>query len=262
MQAAAIRLRPLSTTIFAKKLLTFQVFSRILHIVIQLERSVIYMTKSEYIAQQFRDAIARGEWRVGEKIPSEAQLCDLFGVSRMSVRSAINTLAAQGLLVSYRGKGTFVRDADPNSLPTRLLTHQAQISRTDMFEFRRIIEIESVGLAAVRADVKTMQELEQLTKSLQCAPDLESALTADMEFHYKIACATKNAVIAETFDLLRESYRQMFIENIRIRGAAGAAEHLQIVLAIESRNPDLARQHMAEHLNKSMEQTIEQRIWQ
>ena len=64
-------------------------------------------------------------------------------------------------------------------------------------------------------------------------------------------------MIAETFDLLRTSYQRMFMENVRRRGAAGAAEHLQILLAIESRNPDLARQYMAEHLNKAMEESIE-----
>lgn len=255
----AVRIPSDSITVssFYKKQLTFQPFSRILHMVIQVERSVICMTKSEYIAQKFRDTIARGEWRAGEKIPSESQLCSLFNVSRMSIRSAINTLVAQGLLVSYRGKGTFVCDTDLNSASTGLLTRQSQISRTDMFEFRRIIEIESVGLAAVRADTGTMQELERLAKSLQYAADLESALEADMGFHYAIARATKNAVIAETFDLLRESYRQMFIENIGLRGAAGATEHLQIVFAIESRNPELARQYMAEHLNKSMEKAVE-----
>lgn len=215
------------------------------------------MTKSEYITQKFREAIASGKWKVGEKIPSETQLCTLFNVSRMSVRSAISTLVAQGLLVSYRGRGTFVCDGDIDSQPTGLLTRQTQFSRTDMFEFRRIMEIESTALAAVRADDEAMRKLEYLTKMFQDASDSETSIEADLEFHYTIAKATKNAVIAETFDLLRTSYQRMFMENVRRRGAAGAAEHLQILLAIESRNPDLARQYMAEHLNKAMEESIE-----
>lgn len=211
------------------------------------------MTKSEMVAQGLRDAIARGEWGPGEQIPSEAQLCLRFNVSRLSVRSAINTLVTQGLLASYRGRGTFVCESSGDH-PTGLLTRQAQISSTDMFEFRRILETESAALTALRADAETRSRLQQLTKAFQTAPDSEAAVLADMEFHRTIAYATQNTVIAETFDLLQESYRRMFIENIAIRGAAGAEEHLKIILAIESRSPDLARQYMAEHLNRSMEQ--------
>jgi len=214
------------------------------------------MTKSEMVAQGLRDAIARGEWRAGEQIPPETQLCLRFNVSRLSVRSAINTLVTQGLLVSYRGKGTFVCESSDGNASIGLITRQAQISRTDMFEFRRILETESAALTALRADAKTRDKLEQLSKAFQSTADPEAAIQADMDFHRTIAYATQNTVIAETFDLLQESYRRMFIENIAIRGAAGAAEHLQITFAIESRNPDLARQYMAEHLNRSMEQTM------
>lgn len=214
------------------------------------------MTKSEIVAQGLRDAIARGEWSAGEQIPSEAQLCLRFDVSRLSVRSAINTLVTQGLLVSYRGRGTFVCESSDCNAPTGLLIRQAQISRTDMFEFRRILETESAALTALRAGAEVRNELERLTKVFESAADPKAALQADMDFHRTIAYATQNTVIAETFDLLQESYRRMFIENIAIRGAAGAAEHLQIAFAIESRNPDLARQYMAEHLNRSMEETI------
>lgn len=214
------------------------------------------MTKSEIVAQGLRDAIARGEWSAGEQIPSEAQLCLRFSVSRLSVRSAINTLVTQGLLASYRGKGTFVREDSDDHAPTGLLTHQAQISMTDMFEFRRILETESAALTALRADAETRSKLQQLTKAFRDAPDPEAAVLADMDFHRTIAYATQNTVIAETFDLLQESYRRMFTQNVAIRGAAGAEEHLKIILAIESRSPDLARQYMAEHLNKSMAQTV------
>jgi GntR family transcriptional regulator len=58
-----------------------------------------------------RERIQSGEWREGEQIPTEEELCALYGASRVTIREAIGRLASEGLLVRRRGRGTFVREA-------------------------------------------------------------------------------------------------------------------------------------------------------
>lgn len=62
------------------------------------------------VYKQLKVLLLEGHWEVGERLPSEAELCRLFGVSRISVRTALKSLIAQGVLVSRQGEGTFVVD--------------------------------------------------------------------------------------------------------------------------------------------------------
>lgn len=71
-------------------------------------------TKKVYmkIVEQIRDLIIEGKWAPKEKIPNESQLCNLFGVSRTSLRSAIEKLCAIGLLEKRQGDGTYTIDTN------------------------------------------------------------------------------------------------------------------------------------------------------
>ena len=64
--------------------------------------------KYEYIANQLKHSIISGTLHPGDKLPSEAEICHLYGVSRSSARGAISALAAQGLIETKKGKGSFV----------------------------------------------------------------------------------------------------------------------------------------------------------
>jgi GntR family transcriptional repressor for pyruvate dehydrogenase complex len=217
------------------------------------------MKKGDHIAQVLRDQIARGEWKPGERIPSEAELCRQFGVSRQPVRSAIDMLTAQGILTAERGRGTFVRDASSGTTPhSALFMSQSEFSRSELYEFRRIIETETAGLAAVRADPQTIERLKEAASRLENAEDAESCASADDDFHRLLARSTANGILIGVYEMLKESFSSMFLHNIRSRGHAGAKEHRQIILAIESRDPQLARRYMEQHLYNSMINTAEQ----
>src|SRR5664279_5170527 len=64
---------------------------------------------SSQIADQIRSSILAGEFSPGDKLPPERELAEMFGVSRPSVRDALNVLAAAGLVMSYQGGGTVVK---------------------------------------------------------------------------------------------------------------------------------------------------------
>jgi len=210
------------------------------------------MTKCESVASQIRSSIAGGRWQPGEKLPSEAALCRAYGVSRLTVRNAIGMLSAQGQLETFKGKGSFVRQGQPRSEGEFL---DPQISRMDLFEFRRILETESAGLAAQRADRNMISRLFDATYRMEQAQDEAEIAACDAEFHILLACATRNEVIIRIFNLLKDSFQVMFRQNVAVLGADGYKAHRRIAAAIEGRNSELARQYMAEHLNTTMEKT-------
>ena len=194
------------------------------------------MNKYEEIARCLKDRIRSGAYIPGQKLPSEAELCREFSASRLSVRSAIGQLAAQGLIRTHQGKGSFVCPGAPAGV-TELSFQGASISRTDFFELRRILETEIAGLAAQRAERES------------------EMAEADEAFHLLLAEASQNAAIRAVFQMLRPYIHTMMVQNVSVLGADGCTAHLKIVAAIEARNSELAKTHMAEHLNRSMEQT-------
>ena len=212
------------------------------------------MNKYEAIAQQIKLQIQDGTLRPGQKLPSEAELCQQYATSRLSVRSAVGMLAAQGLVQTFQGKGSFVLE-QPQPDSAAHLFQGKYISRTDFFELRRILETESAGLAAQRADRQTIQRLRELSFQMQRAESEDEIAEADEQFHLLLAQATQNLAIAGIFQMLKPYFRAMMTQNVAVLGADGCTAHLKIVAAIEARNSVLAREHMYEHLNHTMEKT-------
>lgn len=212
------------------------------------------MNKYEVIAQQIRQKIQNGTYAPGQKLPSEAELCREYGASRLSVRSAIGQLAAQGLVQTFQGKGSFVCQMPQVDAAGHLFQGKS-ISRTDFFELRRILETESASLAAQRADRETIARLRELAFAMQRGEQEGEIAEADEQFHLLLAQATKNPAIAGIFQMLRPYFRSMMAQNVSVLGTDGCTAHLKIVAAIEARNSELAKQHMSEHLNQTMERT-------
>ena len=212
------------------------------------------MNKYEAIARCLRERVQDGTYPPGRKMPSEAELCREFGASRLSVRSAVGQLAAQGLIETFQGKGSFVRRRAPE--PETGMSFQGRpISRTDLFELRRILETETAGLAAQRADRATIDRLRELSFQMQRAEHEAEMAQADEAFHLLLAEASQNAAVRAVFQMLRPYIHAMMVQNVSVIGPDGCTAHLRIVAAIEARNSELAKAHMAEHLNRSMELT-------
>lgn len=210
------------------------------------------MKKSEYVEKELKKAISRGEWNMGDKILSEEKLAERYQVSRLSVRTAISSLAAQGILESHRGKGTFVCGVDTSTPNYGGIANQSAFTRTDMYEFRRILETESAALAASRATEDDILKMESYSQKLRDGCSGTDAIEADFNFHYSVIMATKNQVIIEIFRSMMQSYRQMFSLNVKLRGSVGAEDHYKIIFAIRTRNSQQAKECMDAHILNSM----------
>src|SRR5919206_3866446 len=108
---------------------------------------------AEHVVAHVRTLIERGALRPGDRLPAERNLAMQIGVSRPSVRAGLHALAAMGVVRSRHGSGTYIPAGPPSlgSEPLSFLAALHGVTRDQMYEARRILEIEAAGLAAERA---------------------------------------------------------------------------------------------------------------
>lgn len=171
-------------------------------------RKIVRDGVSDQVYGQLKENIVQKVWQPGEKIPSENQLVSLFGVSRASIRMAIQKMITLGLLESKVGDGTYVKAAGPsayiNELVSLGLKPQDQI---EIMEFRKALETEALKLAAERATGEDLAELEAIhlrAREAHKKKDLETYFKEDLQFHTQIFKMSKNSIFATTIQSLRD----------------------------------------------------------
>ncbi|MBI5484799.1 MAG: FadR family transcriptional regulator [Deltaproteobacteria bacterium] len=212
---------------------------------------------SSQIADQIRSSILAGEFSPGDKLPPERELAEMFGVSRPSVREALNVLASSGLVMSYQGGGTVVMSLvdSTGGNPLSELIRTQQDRALDVIEVRKCMESWTAFYAAQRAlpeDLRRMEEIvsgmERNLEGLQPSEDL------DANFHIVIARATHNIVwlhlMQSLFDAMKE-FQQSVWRAVYITGEDHHQlylHHRRVFEAIKARDAEAARDAMMEHL--------------
>ncbi len=209
----------------------------------------------EQVAQQIQLLIVDEGWPAGNRIPTERELGEQFGVSRTVVREALKALAERGLVAIRPGRGTFVEDPGVGALkePMKLFFQRQNIPYRDLVEARRVLEIEISELAAQRARPDQIEQLRFAIEEMEEAlADEERFIRADQRFHLLLAEATQNRM----FPLLTESMADLLYESrLLMFGVAGSPtrgqiHHRALLSALESRDPVAARTAMAEHIEQ------------
>ncbi len=211
----------------------------------------------EEIVDQLKAMITNGELKPGDKLPSERDLAESLNVSRASVREALTTLEAIGILEINPGEGTFIRqtsDAETFAPLTLLLTVERN-PEAQMMEVRRVLETEMASLAAQRATAENLDRIEKSLLLMKSAKNTHDAVDADLRFHFAIAEATQNTILLRLMntiaDLMHHSLRTDR-ENLYSHPPTGQRilrEHDAIFLAIRNHDPEFARNAMLEHIN-------------
>ncbi|MCW2683779.1 MAG: DNA-binding transcriptional regulator, FadR family [Blastococcus sp.] len=216
---------------------------------------------SQAIVEQVRSLIRTGELEVGDRLPSERELCDRFQVSRVTVREAFRVLEASGLIeirVGSRG-GAFVTAPTTGRIGegiTDLLSMSA-LSAADVTEARAVFELGVVPLVCQRA---TEEELDELLTLCDEAERARSAgtytVTMSFDFHLHVAAAAHNPAIV----MLMQSFREPMLMSLREaqhEGRQGVDEHRDYVHAVRARDIALAERIMAEHLQRTARRVAE-----
>lgn len=215
---------------------------------------------SELVFNQMQEMIVSGEWAPGSKISSENELASQMGVSRVTIRSAIQKLSSLGLVESRHGEGTYVCKLDGSQcfnsiLPMIVL---GRPNREALHEFRSIIESACALLAAQRITPEQLTKIRADNEHMAENKDNpEAAAAFDMAFHKGIANATGNPYIIQVFDILETIFTKSLVENIHIMGASsGVHFHGEICRALEAHDGVLAQQLMQEHLKVTHETMV------
>jgi GntR family transcriptional repressor for pyruvate dehydrogenase complex len=207
------------------------------------------------IVTQIERAIFAGELSAGDRLQSERELAEQFGVSRITVRDALRVLEARGLIRVKVGAmgGAFVADANTDRVAESISTmiRLKRMTLSELAEARTVVEAATASLAAQRADAGAVSRLQQNVE--RSRPLLREPIThadASMDFHVELAHAARNEVLEATV----EAYRELLVPSIRdLRdeksGRMTQKAHEEIVEAVRRHDPEGARDVMLTHLN-------------
>lgn len=194
---------------------------------------------------------------IGDRLPSEARLAEMFGMSRTIVREALVRLASDGFTEARRGAGSFVKSRPSD----RLVAHMplAELSTTlGSYEVRFVLEAEAARLAAARRSSEEMAAIDAGLADLRDA--LLSSAPAhdeDMELHRRIVLATANPAFLIAFEALSADIDRIMRAGVDISRSrppevigAMMREHETIVAAIRAQDADGAALAMRWHLSE------------
>ncbi len=209
------------------------------------------------VFEQLVSFVVSENWKPGDRIPPERELCQQLGIARTSLREALKAMELVGMLDSRIGDGTFVC---PRSefLSRPLLWAFTGTDRDELqeiMEARTIIEESLAGLAAERA---TPEEIGVIGDAVQQNRDAiargESIIAADMAFHLAVSSAAHNGVLRNAVQLLRNLMRQWILYKLMIPDVPETVlkRHVKIYKAIATRKPAAARSAMRLHLEETM----------
>lgn len=210
----------------------------------------------EQIVTQIEERILGGEIECGDKLPSELELAEQFGVSRTAVREAIKALRAKGLVEVQPGRGTFVTDGASTVLRTSLgqVLRISNKGRLDnLIEIREMLEPKIAALAAERADEVDIDAMRAAIAAMDVSiEDAEAFIEADLAFHLALAHATKNALVPllidPVVDMLQEQRIRIFQED---KGSErGQYHHKRILECIVNHDAKAAQDAMTAHLEQ------------
>lgn len=205
----------------------------------------------EQIGEKLKEYLLAGRWKPGEKMPTDNDLAESFGVSRLTIREALLRLTSIGLLESHYGGGTYVRKITPG-LNMKTLVPVAYLdtkSILDVIEFRLVVEVRTAGLAARRATPEDIANLEATWIGMdQNKHNPTGFAEEDLAFHLELAKITDNSLLVETLNVIRAILSQTMQTAIRHRGTRGLHYHRLMIDAIKAKDEKLTMDIMEEHL--------------
>jgi len=206
----------------------------------------------EVIVQQIKDQIKKGILKPGEKLPSERKLADLLGVSRASIREAIQALAFSGYLEVIQGKGTYILEiATKYDEIVNFFSEFSNYSLDYLMEARIMLEGEFARLAALNASQEEIEAIEKIFEEMTNSEEVHTFFVKDLELHLTIAKATHNPIMNGLMKIIGE---MLYKETEKIIDFSKHTRNYTIktiynlVKAIKEGNSDDAKKWMIEHI--------------
>ncbi|MCR8632656.1 FadR/GntR family transcriptional regulator [Paenibacillus radicis (ex Xue et al. 2023)] len=169
------------------------------------------------VVMQLQKKISSGDIPPGQKIPTEPELMEQFGVGRSTVREAVRVLVHAGLLEKKQGFGTYLSTNLTIQEPLDHRLRRAEI--LEVYEVRRMLELEIAKLAAERRDdddlAQMRQFLDQRAQALKIGPN-NDYLNADISFHIAVAAASKNSIVIDLYRTFSTVLREALDKLVQV----------------------------------------------
>ena len=202
------------------------------------------------IYKQLHNAIVSGRFQVGDKLPSEKELCQVFNVSRVPVREALSALELNGLVDSVQGGGVYVKaQAVDAELPQ-------SVEPQDIIRARMVLEPDIAREAALHLDDESRRVLSEILEKFRLESKV-GVITKDTDraFHLAVAKASGSTIYAMIMELIFKAMEQEMWDLILSRTIAtqkfrdqNNLEHIRICEAILDGRADDAHEFMKSHM--------------
>jgi GntR family transcriptional repressor for pyruvate dehydrogenase complex len=211
---------------------------------------------SDEVYRQLVSLISSGELKPGDKIPSERELAADMGISRQSIREALNRAEVMRLIEVRQGEGSFILSSVNESLkPPLSLIMEKEVERIfDFLEIRKLVEgwcAEKAAVEATADELENMQEI--LDKMKKVAAKDKQWEAMDLALHLSFAKATHNVIAVHIMEALKSNFRPFF----KFAKSMPSSEridvlwqhHYEIFSAIKQKDPVTAKKKVIAHLN-------------
>jgi GntR family transcriptional regulator, transcriptional repressor for pyruvate dehydrogenase complex len=214
----------------------------------------------ERIYSDILNRIIEGEYKEGDRLPTEHALAERFDTSRPTVREALARLRADRIIETRHGSGTTVtRRPDPSVRRFAPLETLSDIKRC--YEYRVVTESGAAALAAEKADDADIAAIQHAWDDLETIVQTQGiGARDDYAFHFAIAQASKNPFFTTALSFIQEQVvfsmnlsRNLSLVNSIERQRLVQSEHLAVLEAIRRHDPQGAAQAMHEHLKNALE---------
>ncbi len=217
---------------------------------------------SAVVAKDIKEMILRDKLKPGDRIPTEAALCDQYGLSRTVIREAIVRLRSEGVLIARQGIGVFVGEGTVARFAVDWSAIRTLPKTIMLMELRMAVEVEAAGLCALRRSKTDAIEIRRRMEQVdgKRGDPKSTNVLYDFRFHLTIAKASKNPHIHQ----LLEFMAPVVMPRVKLGAIVDDAgkdeyyrmihkEHERIVVAIEEADEGAARDHMRVHISHAID---------
>jgi GntR family transcriptional regulator, transcriptional repressor for pyruvate dehydrogenase complex len=213
---------------------------------------------SEFIIEEIKQQLIEGQLSEGDKLPNQNEFAQMLGVSRLSLREALNTLDQMGVIEQKTGVGTVIISGNPDlwgEKPEAPLLADSKAT-LELLEARRSLEtmistisvkrIENIEIAALEAEISNMQ------KAID-ERNYEDYLKSDISFHYQLVKGAHNRYLLHMFldirNLMEKFMKESFYKQPSMMEIS-FGHHMNILGSIKARDPDAAKKSITDHIEE------------
>ncbi|MEM8944714.1 MAG: FCD domain-containing protein [Planctomycetota bacterium] len=208
--------------------------------------------KSEMVASKIREYIIENGLKPGDRLPTEGELTELYGVSRVSVREATKALSFLGIVDAAPRRGLTVGSVSMERVSKYLAFHFAvsNYPMAELIETRVIIETGGLHKVAQRmaGDPGIYQQLNAINDQLRKARSMKDWIGGDIEFHRTLVAASGLSALSAFNDLVQVFFLKFRADFPRGQWSDGVKTHQEIIDALRDGKPDLAAELLTAHI--------------